>query len=285
MSNRKKRTPAAKARTSEQQFQFIPEYSNPGMLKMLPTSKLTSGLPYQRRVDEKNVERLIREWDDRLLEPLVVSFREEKYNLADGQNRCSALRKMNGGKDVMVLCRVFYGLSYEEEAELYYRLNMGTRPLTTSQSTLALMESGTNAEINDISHILCSEGFLWALDTRTVRDHSITATRAVINAYRMLGRDAFRRMFRLMEETWQGEPDSITATMISGMALFVKKFETEFSDDTFQRHFSVIDPVEIIRRSKVDFSTSNVGLRCARVLLEKYNAGLRRSGKIRGSLQ
>lgn len=44
--------------------------------KYLYVSELYSGQPYQRPVRDVDVNRLIREWDPRLLAPLVVSYRD-----------------------------------------------------------------------------------------------------------------------------------------------------------------------------------------------------------------
>lgn len=63
----------------------------------------------------------------------------------------------------------------------------------------------------------------------------------------------------------------LTASILSGMALFVKTYETEMSDRTFAMKLSQIDPDEINRRGRADFSTNSVALRYARVILEKYN--------------
>ncbi len=79
-----------------------PEYSNPGVERSIHTGRLTSGRPYQRPVNPKEVDRLIREWDERLLDPVTVSFRDGKFYVVDGQHRISAMRKMNGGRGIMV---------------------------------------------------------------------------------------------------------------------------------------------------------------------------------------
>ena len=42
-------------------------------------------------------------------------------------------------------------------------------------------------------------------------------------------------------------------------------------DRIFIRQLSRVEPDEIVRRGKLDFSTNNNGLRYARVILEKYN--------------
>ena len=76
MSYRKKHYPA-KPEKKEKQTDFPlcdVEYGRPGTERSRFTGRLTSGLPYQRPVDEKEVNRLIREWDDRLLDPLVSVF-------------------------------------------------------------------------------------------------------------------------------------------------------------------------------------------------------------------
>lgn len=247
------------------------EYSNPGVDRTLPTSRLTSGLPYQRPVDEKEVDRLIREWDDRLLEPLTISFREGRFNVVDGQHRIAAMLKKNGGREVMAPCKVYSGLTYEEEAALCYKLDKAKKRLSLSQSTNALVESGEDAEVTEIRRLIEENGFRWALGQRSGKEYEIIATRATINAYRLLGGDAFERMLRLLDRTWHGAPHSLNAVVLSGLALFIKTYDTEINERTFIKRLSAVDPDEIIRRGRLDFSTNSNALRYARVFLEKYN--------------
>lgn len=245
--------------------------------RSLSTAQLTSGLPYQRNVEEQEVNRLIREWDEKLFDPLVVSFREGKFNVVDGQHRVSVLRKMNGGRDVMVHCKVYSGLTYEQEAELCYKLDKAKKRLSMSQSTNALAESGTDPEVSEIKRLMCCEGFTWALGRKYIKNYEVASTRAVINAYRLLGSTDFSRLFRLLGDTWLGDIHSLTAPVISGMALFLKTYSTELNDRVFVKRLSATAPEEITRRGQMDFSTNNAALRYARVLLERYNGG--RGGK------
>ena len=48
-----------------------------------------------------------------------VSFRDGRYYVFDGQNTVEARRTCNGGKDVTIRCKVFYGLTKEDEATLF----------------------------------------------------------------------------------------------------------------------------------------------------------------------
>lgn len=247
------------------------EYSNPGVERSIHTDRLTSGLPYQRPVNMKEVDRLIREWDGRLLEPVAVSFRDGKFYVVDGQHRIAAMRKMNGGDGVMVSCKVYGGLTYEQEADLCYKLDKAKKRLSLSQSTNVLAESGVDAEIREIQRLVGKAGFVWALNKKKGKTGEIVATRALVNAYRLLGGQAFLRMVSLLWGAWEGDPRSLTASILSGMALFVKTYETEMDDSTFISRLSRADPDEVSRRGRADFSTNHTALRFARVILEKYN--------------
>ena len=248
--------------------------------KLISTADLYSGQPYQRPVLDRDVDKLVREWDPRLLTPLVVSYRDGHYYLVDGQHRVCAMRKKNGGKDVTALCRVYYGLTYEQEAELYYKLDRAKGHLRLAHATKALVESGADAEIIEIKRLLEEAGFVWALDKPTGEPFEIEATRAVISAYHLLGGASFSRMLGLIAKTWRGTPASLNASILSGMALFLKTYETELDDEVFIKRLSAVAPEEIIRRGKSDFSTNKAALRFARVILNKYNSQQRGGRKL-----
>ncbi len=274
---KKQNRPKAAKQAAETQAQTAPGYHNPGVEREIHTDRLTSGLPYQRPVNPKEVDRLIREWDERLLDPVTVSFRDGKFYVVDGQHRISAMRKMNGGSGVMVNCKVYNGLTYEQEAALCYRLDKAKKRLSLSQSTNALAESGTDPETSEIRQLVENCGFVWALGKSKGKTGEIVTTRALVNAYRLLGGAAFTRMLQVLWDTWEGDPRSLTASMLSGIALFIKTYETEMNDRIFVKRLSQADPDEINRRGRADFSTNNTALRFARVILEKYNG--QRGGK------
>lgn len=271
MSYRKKHYPAKPEKPERDSPLSDVEYGRPGTERSLFTGRLTSGLPYQRPVDEKEVNRLIREWDDRLLDPLVVSFRDGKFNVVDGQHRVAAMRKMNGGKEVMVPCIIYSGLTYEQEADLCYKLDKAKKRLTLAQATNALAESGADADIRTVKSLIEANGFVWALDRRTRAANEIGSIRALMKSWRALGNEEFSRMLVLLRCTWGGHPDSLTSFVFSGMTTFLKTYSAEMDDRIFIRQLSKVEPDEIVRRGKLDFSTNNNGLRYARVILEKYN--------------
>lgn len=245
--------------------------------RLLSTSKLTSGLPYQRPVEKPFVDHLVQTWNERLFHPLIVSLRDGRFYVVDGQHRIAAIRQLNGSRDTMVRCQVYTDLTYEAEAELYYQLDKARHNLTLAQSTKALSQAGSDPKIIEIQRLLKQVGFVWSFGKRTGKSGEISCVRAIIRAYDLLGGAAFTRMLRLLRETWQGIPSSLNSMMLSGMALFLKTYETEIKDSAFIKRLSQVDPEEIIRRGKLDFSTDRRDLRYARVIREKYNA--RRGGQ------
>lgn len=247
----------------------------PYQIQYLSTSFLVSGLPYQRPVEEKEVNRLMREWDGRLMEPLVVSRRDKHFYLIDGQHRAVALKMMNGGGDIVVPCKVYRDLTYEMEADLCFRLDKSRKKLSLAQSTMMLIESGTDTEINEIVRLIEDGGFLWTLDKEFPGDYEIRACRAVISAYRLLGREAFDQMLSIMYQAWDGEPSSLKGNFISGMALFMKTYGPELENCMADRIFSTIDPEDVIHQGRQDRAVRGIALRYARALLNRYNAQCR----------
>ena len=269
MSYRRKHSPPK----PEQQTLFPPaevEYSNPGAIRTLSTIQLTSGLPYQRPVEQKDVDKIIREWNGREITPVVVSFRDGKFNVVDGQHHIEAMRQKAGGRDVIVPCIIHTGMTYEQEAELYARLDRDKKRLTLRQYTKAVVEAGSDANIMEVKRLTEEVGFIWALGEPTGEPFEIAPIRALINAHRLLGSEGFSRMLTLMAGAWRGMPNSLKASMLSGMALFLKTYEAELNDWTFIRRMSIVSPEEIIYLGRIE---TDVGLRFARIILDKYNGG------------
>ena len=273
MSYRKKRVAdRQKPNRSPQDFN-IAEYGDIDNLRMLPSASITSGLRYQRAICPEDVATLVREWDDKLFQPLIVSFRDGRFNLIDGQHRLTALHEMNHGNSVMVLCRILTNLTYEQEAELCAKFDRTRKPLSLAESINARMEADSDPQIKEILRLMRQYGFSWTVGQKKATPYCISVSGTVIRTYEFLGTSLFDRMLRLLYKTWLGDPASLSASLISGLALFLKTYETEISDTRFVTRLSKYSPQEIERCSKNDFTTNKKALRCARVLLECFNAG------------
>lgn len=251
------------------QLQFTMPYEK----KQISSEILCSGQPYQRKIRPARVSQIVNEFDPKLLDDVTVSFRGGRYNVVDGQHRIVALKMINGGVDVMVPCQVIYNLTYEQEADLYNRLDASKKRLTVADSTRAKIEARNDPEILDIQRILKAYGFAWEFSSGggNAGNNKIAAARAVMNAYRLLGSRGFERMSMLLRQTWDGMSESLNSYMLSGIALFLSTYEDDIDSGVFIKKLSKVSPCEIVSTGRSDVSTRNNALKFARVILGKYN--------------
>ncbi len=219
-----------KANIKQQNDSQQKKYMSSGKVAYLSSAVLISGLPYQPRVSQRQVNKLIRQWDSKFLTPLVVSLRDGKYYLIDGQHRLTVMRQMNGGKEVMFPCIIHEGLTYAHEAALYVSLDEAKGHLKLANSIKAKLESGSDAKVLDIEQRITDAGFTWALDKPTGAAYEIIPTQPVIQAYKKLGGPAFSRMLGLLSGTWHGSQGSLKTAMFYGLTLFLKTYEIEIDD-------------------------------------------------------
>lgn len=248
-------------------------FSTPYREKQLPVSQLFSGQPYQRKVNPHAVQKIVDEFDPKLLDEVIVSFRAGRYNVVDGQHRISALKILNGGADFMVNCKVITGLTYEQEASLYKHLDASKKRLSIADSTRAAVEANDDPTVNAIKKILSRYGLKWALTT--VAQHSgknkIASARTLLNLYRGLELWQFDKTIRLIKQTWDGNENSLNMYILSGVALFVKTYGNEIEEVAFVRRLKKVDPAKIVSAGKSDISTNVTALKYAKVILRKYN--------------
>lgn len=133
----------------------------------------------------------------------------------------------------MVPCTIYSGLTYEQEAELCYKLDKAKKRLTLAQATNALAESGTDADIRNVKSLIEANGFVWALSRRSGAANEIGSIRALMKSWRALGDAEFSRMLVLLRCTWGGHPGSLTSFVLSGMTLFLKTYGHEMDDPAF----------------------------------------------------
>lgn len=248
-------------------------FTTPYEKKQLSTGILFSGQPYQRKVRPARVKQIMDEFDPKLLDEVIVSYRSGNYNVVDGQHRIAALKAMNGGADVMITCKVLTGLTYEQEADLYERLDASKKKLNIVDSTRAKSEAQNDPDVKNIQKVLSANGISWVFSHSgsSGGKNRISSTRTLLLTYKALGLDGFAQMIRLIKTTWGGAEDSLNMYIISGMGLFVKIYGEELQEDLFVKKLSKVPPREIVIEGKADISTREMALKYARVIWNKYN--------------
>lgn len=76
-------------------------------------------MEYQRLLRTEKVASIAENFSEYIANEPKVSYRDGRFYVFDGQNTVEARRACNGGKDLPIRCKVFLGLSKEDEATLF----------------------------------------------------------------------------------------------------------------------------------------------------------------------
>lgn len=102
----------------------------PYQLSVIHSSKLIYPREiYQRGVERKRVELIARDFNEYIVNEPKVSFRNGRYYVMDGQHTIEGCILLNGGEDRPILCKVYTGLTMEQEALLFAEQNGHAAPL------------------------------------------------------------------------------------------------------------------------------------------------------------
>lgn len=74
---------------------------------------------YQREVEEDKVRDIVAGFNEYIANEPKLSYRNGKYYAFDGQHTIEARKRLNGNKDCDIVCKVFFGMTPEEEARLF----------------------------------------------------------------------------------------------------------------------------------------------------------------------
>ena len=97
---------------------------------------------YQRELNIHRVRKIAAAFDPRLLNPPKVSYRSGRYYVFDGQHTIAVLKLLNGGKDLMVRCIVYTGMTESEEALLFAQQTGESARLTPGDKIRAMIYGG-----------------------------------------------------------------------------------------------------------------------------------------------
>jgi hypothetical protein len=164
----------------------------------------------QRELDQARVRELVRNWDDNALDVPKVSQRAGGECIwLDGQHRGAALIQMGRG-EVSIECLVYRGLSLQEEAALFRRLNNSKRLSPIDLYRVALTEKDATAwkcqMLLDAVRLEVGQG----------RKNSFTAVNTL---WRMVERDAVsaERALTLLTLAWGPVREAVEGRLLQGV--------------------------------------------------------------------
>ena len=276
--NRNARRQANKPLNAYQLSMPIPQpVSHPTTLRMLDdhcgfefatlsSTMLETDTSYQRRIDDKRVERIVENFDSRLVNPVKVSFRDGHYYVFDGAHTLAALKQVHKFDNFMVDCMLFQGLNYEDEAYLFALQRGESKEVAMAARLKALLKSNDESAA-DLRRRTEEAGFQ-LMTSRSSAKGRISCIGKLWKIYNN-SPELYSDTLSILREAWRGEPWSLTANIIGGVAMFVQVYAGEMNRGRLLKQLSGVD-LATLNRLKDD-NSKNKDYTYAFAIFKLYN--------------
>ena len=235
----------------------LAEYQNFSVDVMsLDSSLLEIDMGYQRETKPEEVRRIVEKFDPAVANILKVSARDGHYYVFDGGHTLAALKKINGDANFPVLCQVFHGLTYEDEAVLFAKQRGESRDVSVSQKLHAL-EAAKDEVTTDFLERTRRSGFEINPRSSQVKDGKIAAVKKAFDLYSQMGAEKYEAMLTLIKSTWQGSSWSVNQNMLGGMYLFLETYGGEIKAERFISRLRGVTKLTMSKETSKHYAVSH----------------------------
>ena len=203
---------------------------------------------YQRNFNAQRAQKIADEFDERIANEPKVSYRDGRYFVFDGQHTIAARKLLNNGEDVSIKCRVYFGMTEQDEALLFAQQFGVSAPLPPGARIRARIFGGDPIAIafmeahNDIG--IC-------LDYDQERGlNRIGCIKTAYDAYNSIGEERYKEAMNILKTAWNGEPDSFRAENVIGVTRFVDLYHDEYCSHRLVTQLRYVDPLTIYREGR-----------------------------------
>lgn len=231
----------------------------------------------QRDVERRRAQfnKIMRYFNDDLVNPIKVAFIDGKYYCFDGQMTMKVLKARNGGQDLCVYCKCYYGLTDVDMANLFVNQN-GIVSKVTVADKLRVLNNFGDSESVQVVRLTESEGLEISWNGQKGKN-AIMAVATLIECFRLLdgmnNPDDFKQVIRVIKGAWDGNPNGSCSEILKGITLFVKTYKGQFDESRLIRKLHEKLPSDIVRDARQDRSggSRKYGVQ----ILQIYNGSLR----------
>lgn len=238
---------------------------------------------YQRNVHEPLVRHIAETFDPKAMHVVVLSRRPGgSLAVIDGNHRILALkRRFTDDFRLRVEAKVLNGLTREQEAELFVKLNGNqNRKKTTDRDEFRAALAAHDPESEAIVRMVEDAGLTLNLDSKSTTDArhimAVSALRRIVHQ----GGD-LRVILRMADSAWPDDHRAHAGFMLSALHWFLRRYAGMFSEHELLDRLSQISINTILQKAS-QFRPNQVVSRddaLGRALLDIYNAR-RRSGAL-----
>ena len=203
---------------------------------------------YQRPLNTGRVHQIARAFDERIANEPKVSFRDGHYYVFDGQHTIAARVERNGGKPLMITCKVYHGLTEQEEAALFAEQTGFSADLGAGAWIKALVFAKDPLACSFVEETV-KAGARIDFDQKKARCR-LACVSTAFKEFKKLGPEKYREAISILLESWDGAPDSLRTEIVMAMCRFVDLYYGEYDRKRLIRRCRRFDPLTIYRKGQ-----------------------------------
>lgn len=217
----------------EGQFSSVPT-NNPYVpnvrFALLPISALVSNQDYQRMLSETHILRAVQNFDVYQINPVKISRRDGINYVFNGQHTIEIVAAASGSRETPVWCMIYEDLTYKHEAGVFADQQKFVKPLLPYETFVAHIEAQDEKYllIRDLVHS-------YDLEIGSQKQpRTIVAVGTLERIFDKYGYHVLDLTLRLCVGTWEGEVNSLSGNVLSGIARMIYAYGDALREDVFK---------------------------------------------------
>ena len=158
----------------------------------------------QRKLSPMRVAEIAKNYSPMVANPIKVSYRNGKYYIFDGMHTRAAMCGLNGTDNFPIFCRVYYGLTKEDEARLF-ATQFGIAEAVPMGYRLRALAVAKDPQVLEFIKVTEKSGFAITPGSTACHNGRISAVCQAFKVYLDLGSVDYGRMLKMLHRTWAGE--------------------------------------------------------------------------------
>lgn len=201
----------------------------------LRPSQVKIDYSYQRQVNEKKIAHILNTWNYDLVNMPKISQRiDGSYYAFDGQATLTAWKRHEN--DAPIKCKVYTGLSKDEEVELFLQQFGGSTPVSATEKAKARYNRKGESDLDVVGTVDTARlAGVTISFYPTQAKNSTNAVEACIRGYKRLGAQKFSEALSVLKDAWDGDHNAFGKSFINGIV------------ELFSSNYGEIDRARLVR--------------------------------------
>ena len=214
--------------------------------ELIAIKNLVSNQDYQRNLSPQHIHYTAANFDPYQVNPVKVSRRDGQNYVVNGQHTIEIIALVSGSRDTPVWCMVYNDLEYQAEADIFANQQKHVKMLKPYEIFMASIEAGSDDCIA-IRALVESYGLI--VTPRRISG-GVCAVTTLEQIFRKYGYHTLERVLRLCVIAWEGDPASLSANMLNGVARLVAIYGENLKEDGFRDRVGSVSLREIYRTAR-----------------------------------